>query len=518
MKFTYGTGQKPLEGYTIKRGVGKGGFGEVYFAVSDGGKEVALKLLRGDSGVELRGIAHCINLKHQNLVSVYDLKADPQGNQWVVMEYVSGEPLHQVLERHPNGLPLDLAREWFLALARAVGYLHDHGIVHRDLKPANIFLEDGLIKVGDYGLCKSISASQRTPQTQSVGTVHYMAPEISTGNYNKQIDMYACGVLLYEMLTGKLPFEGESPGEVLMKHLTSAPDLSLLPLDYRNIVAKALAKDPGQRYTSMAEFAQTVETMAKPSPTPVMPPPLPRAAGVTPAARPAPVSSSTIPEVLPVVHSTRGSIGELSGSLAMTAVLGLLTTMLWAAISREDWHWLGTTYFLTVAVSWTVLLPAKLWNLNNREDVWSRRLTMAVFGAMLGLFALWLDGWNLNPKSFGIPSRAVSEDSLNAVASPRDALGVAAAYMSYFALVFGLMKWWRLADRRRKSWFSLWPVLVAGFLSCILWGMLELENHAGLSNFGAAAALTTAAALVQFVSPHDPRPMAFPKRLRYKAA
>ncbi len=518
MKFTFGSGQKPLDGYTIKRGVGKGGFGEVYFALSDGGKEVALKLLRGDSGIELRGIAHCINLKHQNLVSVYDLKTDPQGNQWVVMEYVSGDPLHQVLERHPNGLPIDLAREWFLALARAVGYLHDHGIVHRDLKPANIFLEDGLIKVGDYGLCKSISASQRTPQTQSVGTVHYMAPEISTGNYNKQIDIYACGVLLYEMLTGKLPFEGESPGEVLMKHLTSAPDLSLLPPDYRSIVAKALAKDPGQRYVSMAEFAQTVETMIKPSGFPVMPPPLPRPANALPAFHAAPVSSSNIPEVLPVVHTARGTIGELSGSMAMVAVLAMLSTMLWAAISRENLHWLGTTYFLTVAASWAVLIPAKIWNLRPREEIWSRRLTLAVAGAVLGAFALWLDGWNLNPKTFGVSPRSGSEETLQQLASPDKALSTAAAYMSYFALVFGVMKWWRLADRRRKSWFSVWPVLVAGFLSSILLAFLEIEHHTSITGWGAAAALTTAAALVQFVSPHDPRPLAFPKRLRYKAA
>src|SRR5437870_4100851 len=119
MKFTYGSGQRPLDGYTIKRGVGKGGFGEVYFAVSDGGKEVALKLLRGDSGIELRGISHCINLKHPNLVDVFDLRTDKSGDQWVVMEYVAGEPLHVVLERHPEGLPRELAREWFLALGRA---------------------------------------------------------------------------------------------------------------------------------------------------------------------------------------------------------------------------------------------------------------------------------------------------------------------------------------------------------------------------------------------------------------
>ena len=245
MKFTYASGAKPLDGYTIKRGIGQGGFGEVYFAVSDGGKEVALKLIRGDGAVELRGIAQCLNLKHPNLVNLYDLRTDAAGDHWVVMEYVAGEPLNTVLSRHPNGLPLELARQWFLGLARAVGYLHDHGIVHRDLKPANIFVENGLLKVGDYGLCKSISASQRTAQTQIVGTVHYMAPEISTGNYNKQIDIYACGIMLYEMLTGHVPFDGESAGEILMKHLTSPPDLSKLPSEFVPIVSQGAGEEPG---------------------------------------------------------------------------------------------------------------------------------------------------------------------------------------------------------------------------------------------------------------------------------
>src|SRR3954469_13003296 len=87
MKFTYQSGQRPLAGYTIKRGVGQGGFGEVYFAVSDGGKEVALKLLHRHSDAELRGVSHCLNLKHPNLVHLYDLLTDHPGNQWVVMEY-----------------------------------------------------------------------------------------------------------------------------------------------------------------------------------------------------------------------------------------------------------------------------------------------------------------------------------------------------------------------------------------------------------------------------------------------
>ena len=261
MKFTYRSGDRPLDGYVLKRGVGKGGFGEVYFAVSDGGKEVALKMLRGPTDVELRGVANCLNLKHPNLVHVYDLKTDARGDAWLVMEYVLGESLSQVIARHPSGLPQNLAKEWFLNLSRAVGFLHDHGVVHRDLKPANIFVENGQLKVGDYGLCKALGASHR-PQTRTVGTVHYMAPEVGTGNYNRQIDVYACGVILYEMLTGELPFDGESDGEILMKHLTANVDLGKVPENFRGVIAKALDKNATRRYATMAEFARAVEEAA----------------------------------------------------------------------------------------------------------------------------------------------------------------------------------------------------------------------------------------------------------------
>src|SRR5258708_18305172 len=112
MKFTYSSGQRVLDGYTLKRGIGRGGFGEVYYALSDGGKEVALKLVRGHNlEIELRGMAQCLNLKHPNLLTLFDLRTDAQGDHWVVMEYIAGEPLSIVLNRHPQGLPMELDRK-----------------------------------------------------------------------------------------------------------------------------------------------------------------------------------------------------------------------------------------------------------------------------------------------------------------------------------------------------------------------------------------------------------------------
>ena len=108
-------------------------------------------------------------------------------------------------------------------------------------------MEEGIVKIGDYGLAKLITPSQGTEHSESIGTCHYMAPEIGSGKYNKPIDVYAIGVILYEMLTGKVPFDGETVNEVLMKHLTARPDVSMLAEPYRSIVAKALAKDPNHR-------------------------------------------------------------------------------------------------------------------------------------------------------------------------------------------------------------------------------------------------------------------------------
>src|SRR5262249_45822007 len=146
MKYTYSTGDQPLRGYTIQRGLGRGGFGEVYQAISDGGKEVALKVVQRHLNVEVRGVTQCLNLKHPNLLALYDIRQAENEDCWVVMEYVAGGNLDAVLNRHRQGLPPEEALAWMQGLCAGVGYLHERGIVHRDLKPGNIFIENGLVK------------------------------------------------------------------------------------------------------------------------------------------------------------------------------------------------------------------------------------------------------------------------------------------------------------------------------------------------------------------------------------
>ncbi|WP_435008920.1 serine/threonine-protein kinase [Tundrisphaera lichenicola] len=246
-RYTFSSGARPLEGYTIKRAIGRGGFGEVYYATSDSGKEVALKLITRNLEIERRGVAQCMNLKCPNLLAIHDIKTNDTGDTFVIMEYVAAPSLAHVLAQYPDGMPLDEVRAWLKGLVEGVGYLHDHGIVHRDLKPANLFMEEGVVKIADYGLSKMITSQAPSNHSESIGTCHYMAPEISTGKYNKPIDIYAIGVILYELITGRVPFEGESVGEVLIKHLTTRPDLAMLPEPFKTIIGKALAKDPAHR-------------------------------------------------------------------------------------------------------------------------------------------------------------------------------------------------------------------------------------------------------------------------------
>jgi hypothetical protein len=498
MKFTYSSGERPLDGYTIKRGIGRGGFGEVYYALSDGGKEVALKLVQSNLEIELRGMTQCLNLKHPNLVLLYDLRTDANGDHWVVMEYVGGESLSSILNRHPNGVGIDLARQWFGGLAAAIGYLHDHGIVHRDLKPGNIFLEAGAIKVGDYGLCKFIGGSQRTGQTQSVGTVHYMAPEISTGNYNRQIDIYAAGVILYELLTGHVPFDGESAGEILMKHMTMLPDLSKVPSPFVPILDKALAKNTALRYRTMMEMARDVEAVGGST----SPKPLPIPETMPWGIQPVPPTTIIDKGQRPV----RTRVGQACAALVLAAGLACVLTLLWATVTRNrEWADVAKYFFLAVSCSWAVLIPAAFWT-NSVEESWKRRAVLLGAGVLVGLEALWIDGHFL-PSTLLFENQATHDSVIGA-------MSVTACYLLYFGLAFLVIRWWKMAEVRRPERFSLFAVLVTIFWAYVLYLLIPGGAKERQTFF---VALVMVPVIVQLVSPWE-RPAQVPssKRLRLR--
>ncbi len=256
--YQYQHGDRPLDGYTIQRAAGRGGFGEVYYALSDSGREVALKAVQGYEDIELRGIQQCMNLKSPHLVSIFDVKHNDQGRPFVLMEFVSGPSLRELLDASPSGLGEQKTAFFLREIAKGLTYLHDAGVVHRDLKPGNVFYEDGYVKIGDYGLSKMMSAGVNSGQTITVGTVHYMAPEVGQGKYDRSIDIYALGCMLYEMLTGTTPYFGSSPTEVLMKHLSAEPDLTNVGEPFKTVIHKALAKDPAERYTNVQQMVEDV--------------------------------------------------------------------------------------------------------------------------------------------------------------------------------------------------------------------------------------------------------------------
>ncbi len=551
-RYTYGSGARPLDGYTIKRAIGRGGFGEVYYATSDSGKEVALKLILRNLDVERRGVVQCMNLKCPNLLAIHDLKSNDAGECFVIMEYVAGPSLANVLAKHPRGLPLDEVRAWLRGIVEGVAYLHDHGIVHRDLKPANIFMEEGIVKIGDYGLAKLITPGQVTEHSESIGTCHYMAPEVASGKYDKPIDIYSMGIILFEMITGRVPFEGESVGEILMKHLTSRADVSALPAPYQSIVARALAKDPKARPAHVyhllspedAPKAPTVRFIGEgrvtppPDPKPQAHPPreevfrigaeepvfyigpetrppqsrrtLPQRVRQTfAAARPRRAASARrpTPMVMPAGPATpaeppplpggRVRVAELAVSMLRAAVLAGLFSVPASGLLGVDFgrpQQLAYLFGLTLLGTWGTLLFCK--QLEGRSsDSTNRRIIFLMIGLTLGAAGTALAGW----------TRLELEPTWN-VNVVDDAFGMSPwvgspghpnplAYAIYFGLAFFAIDWWKLAARDRKARFRIIPVVKTGLIGLLLGLLWPFPQPWGLG------VIVLIAVVVQLVSP-----------------
>jgi len=244
VNFAYKRSDHPLDGITIERGLGRGAFGEVYLGVCNTGARVALKRLLAHSAIEARGTSKCLGLTHPNLVELKSLARDTNGCLWVIMEYVPGEPLSEHIARHRRGLPLIEVQRWIEQILLGVEYLHAHSIIHRDLKPSNMFVN--VLKIGDYGLARVIE--NRDQGTPYVGTLPYMAPEVFGRPYDVNVDWYSVGIILCELLTGRIPYLRHSTGGGRRLYLDLIPD------SCRPTVARLLQDNAAERCPSVAAF------------------------------------------------------------------------------------------------------------------------------------------------------------------------------------------------------------------------------------------------------------------------
>src|ERR671936_922493 len=252
--------------YRILRKLGSGGMANVYLAEDEElGRRVAIKILNDRyANDELfierfrREAKSAAGLSHPNIVSIYD-RGEAEGTYYIAMEVIEGRSLKElILTRGP--LPIGQAITHTLEMLEALRFAHRHGIIHRDIKPHNILIGERL-KVTDFGIARA-GASQMTEAGSIMGTAQYLSPEQARGApVTASSDLYSVGIVLYEMLTGKLPFNGDSAIEIAMTHLNELPKAPSkirpeIPEDLDHVVLRALAKAPEDRYQTAEDFAE----------------------------------------------------------------------------------------------------------------------------------------------------------------------------------------------------------------------------------------------------------------------
>lgn len=263
--------------YRVDRMIGGGGMANVYLAhdtILD--RSVAIKVLRLEHGNDEEFIARfhreaqsATSLSHPNIVNIYDV-GEEDDLYYMVMEYVDGMTLKQYIQQNS---PVDVSEavDIMRQVTSAITHAHDNGIVHRDIKPQNILIDHyGHVKVTDFGIAMALSATALTQTNSVLGSVHYLSPEQARGGMaTKKSDVYSMGIVFFELLTGRLPFSGESPVSIALKHLQhDTPSLKRwhpdLPQSVENVVLKATAKDPFHRYPTVVEMEQDIETSLEP--------------------------------------------------------------------------------------------------------------------------------------------------------------------------------------------------------------------------------------------------------------
>jgi len=260
-------GQKINDRYEIIKSIGEGGMANVYLAydtILD--RRVAIKVLRGDLSNDEKFVRRfqrealsASSLSHPNIVEMYDVGED-NGIYYIVMEYIEGKTLKQLIKKR-GSLTLSEAIDIMLQLTDGISQAHDSYIIHRDLKPQNILIkEDGLIKITDFGIAMALNSTQLTQTNSVMGSVHYLPPEQASGKGSTiRSDIYSMGILFYELLTGNLPFKGENAVEIALKQMRDdIPRIRkknpAIPQSVENVVLKATAKNPKNRYADVKEM------------------------------------------------------------------------------------------------------------------------------------------------------------------------------------------------------------------------------------------------------------------------